>query len=192
MKSILALAVTSAFAANAVLQLGLGLRELVASRRSNTRGPLAPGVAMFASGLLAWPLFFYAIAPLSLAFLEPFLLFPFCSLISVCVESLFQRTRTNRGQAPSNAALSSFDGLSFGSAYLTLRYASSPAEAAAVSAGAALGFLSCALLLDSIRRRAEIEAVPFHLRGAPLILISAGLLALISLFATAALFAALG
>ncbi len=190
MKNLLTLAATSAFAANAVLQFGLGLRELVASRKSNTRGPLAPAVAMFASGVLSWPIFAYAIAPLSLGFLEPFLLFPFSSLVSVCVEGLFGRLRTKPVVGPSNSALASYDGLAFGSAYLCLRYAPTAAAAAAVALGAALGFLGCALLLDSIRHRSEIEAVPVRLRGAPLILISAGLLALLSVFVSAVLFSA--
>jgi len=192
MKDLLSLAVVSAFAANAVLQFGLGLRELVSSRKSNTRGPLAPAVAMFASGVLVWPLFAYALSPLTLGFLEPFLLFPICSLVSVGVEQLFIQNRGKTVTSPSNGALSAFDGLAFGSAYLSLRYASTPIEAVAVSLGASLGFLACALLLDSIRRRAEIEAVPLRLRGAPLILISTGLLALLSAFATLALFSALG
>ena len=192
MKSLLTLAATSAFAANAVLQFALGLRELIASRKANTRGPLAPAVAMFASCVLAWPLFAYAVAPLSLGFLVPFLLFPFSSLVSVCVEGLFERLRAKAVKGPSNAALGSYDGLAFGSAYLCLHYAPTPAAAAAVAFGAALGYLGCALLLDSIRRRSEIEAVPVRLRGAPLILISAGLLALLSIFVSAALFSALG
>ncbi len=191
MKHLLTLAVTSAFAANAVLQLGLGLRDLVASRKTNTRGPLVPAVAMFASGVLAWPLFAYAIAPLSLGYLERFLLFPFTVLVGVCVEGLFGRLRP-LGLSPSNSALSAFDGLAFGSAYLCLRYAATAMEAAFVALGASLGYLFCAALLDSIRRRAEVEAVPARLRGAPLILISAGLLALLSLFVASALFAALG
>lgn len=191
MKDLLSLAVVSAFAANAVLQFGLGLRELVASRKSNTRGPLAPAVAMFASGVLVWPFFSYALSPLTLGALESFLLFPICSLVSVCAEQLFIQNR-GKTTSPSNGALSAFDGLAFGSAYLTLRYASTPIEAVAVSLGASLGFLACALLLDSIRRRAEIEAVPLRLRGAPLILISTGLLALLSAFASLALFSALG
>ena len=191
MKQLLTLAVTSAFAANAVLQLGLGLRDLVASRKANTRGPLVPAVSMFVSAVLAWPLFSYAIAPLSLGYLESFLLFPFSALIGVCVEGLFARLRPT-GLSPSNSALSAFDGLAYGSAYLCLRYAATAVEAVFVALGASLGFLFCALLLDSIRRRAEVEAVPERLRGAPLILISAGLLALLSLFGAAALLAALG
>jgi len=192
MRNLLSLAVVSAFAANAVLQLGLGLRELVASRKSNTRGLAAPATAMFASGLLAWPLFAYAVAPLSLGVLEPFLLFPLCSLVSVCAERLFQRPLAKTGSGPSNGALSSFDGLAFGSAYLCLRYASNVIEAVVVSLGASIGFVACALLLESIRRRAKIEPVPSSLRGAPLILISASLLALLSGVATAILFSALG
>jgi Na+-translocating ferredoxin:NAD+ oxidoreductase RnfA subunit len=63
--------------------------------------------------------------------------------------------------------------------FLTGRMALNFVEALCIIFGFSLGYLLSSLIVGAIAKRAEVEKVPATLRGAPLVLISEGLLALV-------------
>jgi electron transport complex protein RnfA len=87
--------------------------------------------------------------------------------------------------------ISGYDGLVPLALLLTLNVGITLAEAAVLAFGFALGILLAALILNEIRRRSALEAVPHFLRGTPLTLISMGLLSLIFSSASVMFFNAL-
>jgi electron transport complex protein RnfA len=76
--------------------------------------------------------------------------------------------------------VTSYDGLGAAALFITMNAASRFVEAAVLSAGFSLGLLLSLLILREIRRRSRMEAVPRFLRGSPLVLVSMGLLSLVS------------
>lgn len=192
MTDLFALAFTAAVSGNAVLQMGFGFRS--ASRRASlgTADRYIPAAASFAAALVCWALFTYALAPLSLGALEPLLLFPLASAVSLGIDKL---AAASLGKAPypiEDSALSAFDGLAFAASWLAIRLASGFPQALAVASGAALGILACSAALHAVAERADTEAVPRSLRGTPLNLIAASLLSLASLLVARSIFAASG
>jgi electron transport complex protein RnfA len=129
-------------------------------------------------------------------FLESFLLLPAALLVSAVLELVFiyffpggKFTRDSFGKANrghfrpglirDGLSRYSCNGLAPASLFLTLRLAVSPADALVLSLGFSLGCLTAALILREISKRSSLEAVPIAFRGAPLTLISMGLLSLI-------------
>ena len=193
MTALIILAVTASVAANSVVQLALGVDLVVSAASRGRRRLLVPAAAMLFSGLLCWPLFAYVLSPLALGFLEPLLLFPLASLVSVVTERVMAGRHSGPAAKSEGAsAYAAFGGLAYGSAWLSFRLSSSMLDVLVVSVSCAAGFIVSGVLLDGIRHRSLIEGVPRTLRGMPLVLISAGLLALLSSFVASAAFTALG
>jgi electron transport complex protein RnfA len=180
-------------------------------------GISSPGwIVAFVTALLLWFFFTYALIPPAFGFLESFLLLPSTLIVSTALNLIFVyffpggKITLNPGgrlKRPSfafrrlieGASLagelfsgSSCNGLAFASLFMTLRLALTPAEALAMTLGFSLGALLAALILREINRRSSLEAVPELLRGAPLTLISMGLLSLIFASASAILLRVLG
>jgi electron transport complex protein RnfA len=82
--------------------------------------------------------------------------------------------------------------LAVASLFLSLRLAVSLEDALVLSLGFSLGALAAALILREISKRSSLEAVPGTFRGAPLALISMGLLSLIFSSVSAIFLRALG
>jgi electron transport complex protein RnfA len=155
------------------------------------------------SVFVLWLFFTYVLTPLALGFLESFLLFPLCAAACAALELLFSK-QTNAASAedapegnraaelpahlrgvaarrgfPVLTSISAYNGLALAALLITLRLASSPAEALALTLGLSLGRMAAVLILREIYKRSCLETVPRILRGFPLILISMGLLSLI-------------
>jgi electron transport complex protein RnfA len=164
----------------------------------------SPGwIVLFATTLLLWFFFTYVLIPPASGFLESFLLLPSTLIVSTALNLVFAyffpggKITLNPGvrlRRPSFAfrrliesadlsgglfSGSSGNGLALASLFMTLRLAISPAEALALTLGFSLGALLAAMILREINRRSSLEAVPELFRGAPLTLISMGLLSLI-------------
>ena len=78
------------------------------------------------------------------------------------------------------SAYTAYDGLVPASFMITFALAENFAGAVVLSLFFALANLAAMLILNEIRRRSALEWVPRCLRGSPLILISMGLLSLLS------------
>jgi electron transport complex protein RnfA len=174
---------------------------------------------LFASSLILWLFFTYVLSLPAFGFLESFLLFPATMAVSTVLELVcayffpggkftLENSREARqaiwgdfslwdlikraGLNNAGIASSSYNGLALASLLLTLRLALSFAGALALTLGFSLGALLAALILREISKRSALEAVPALLRGAPLTLISMGLLSLIFSAVSAILLRVLG
>jgi electron transport complex protein RnfA len=158
---------------------------------------------VFATALLLWFFFTYVLIPPAFGFLESFLLLPSTLIVSTALSLVFsyffpggkitlktaahlerpsfafRKLIKSAGLSGGLFSGSSCNGLALVSLFMTLRLALTPAEALAVTLGFSLGALLAALILREINRRSSLEAVPETFRGAPLTLISMGLLSFI-------------
>jgi len=184
---LLALAVFAGLSMNLVLQLGIGMREIAFDeKRVPTAGAAPSGIglrlcAFFASVMVLWLAFSSARSLLPLGFLEYVLVFP-ASFLFFSARDRFARLFMPRligagGVLWRDAA---GDGAFAGAAlFVMLSVAGGFLDAAALSLGFAAGALLAAAIVSEIKKRAEMEAVPRRLRGAPLALVAMGLLSLV-------------
>jgi electron transport complex protein RnfA len=180
MSTLAALAVFSGISLNLLLQLGLGIRDLGSKADQSVRISLSQWGILFLSVILLWVFFTYALSPLSLGFMEYFLVFPLTAMAGRGLELLLRRLFPSRTSAKTLfPVMSSYDGMVIAALVLTLRLALSFVQALTLSLGFSLGGLVSTLVLHGVHRRSSIETVPRSLRGIPLLLISMGLLALI-------------
>ena len=186
------LAVFSGLSMNLVLQLGLGLKELITdenpdyAKNTNAKGVLAGLGILFLSNFFLWLVFsFVRSLPLGLA--EYFLLFPASYLFFSVIESLSNQSASFKKIAGIFVFWNVFrtSALVTAALFITLNVAGNMAEAAVLSLGFTAGIALAVAIAGEIRRRSEMEAVPRFLRGGPLVLVSLGLLSLV--FSSAAL-----
>jgi electron transport complex protein RnfA len=124
--------------------------------------------------------FNYCFAPLSMHYLQYFLLFPLAVLLSRFFEKLFFNKKLS--SAPKALPLSASDaygGMIVIQTMLTLLLSNSVYQAFVLSLFFPLGVFLVTMLLSAIQFRARSEKTPKIVRGLPLILISAGLLGII-------------
>lgn len=184
----------TAAAANAFLNFGFGVRILVSPRgKADYSRSLAPAAAIGLSGLIVWPLFNVVLAPLALGYLESILLVPFAVLVSTTAERLVGfASKDGKSHDCGLSAVSAYDGLTYAASFFVLRLSAGFLDAFWFSLGAVAGYLVCEVALRAIRERSDIEPVPRFLRGTPLMLIAAALMAVLSSFLAAAAYSALG
>ncbi|MCL2192386.1 MAG: hypothetical protein FWB78_03185 [Treponema sp.] len=204
---LLMLAVSAGLSMNLVLQLGLGIREIalaerfasegngIAQRLSRPNLPLRLS-AFFVSALLLWLLFSFARSLLPLGFLEYVLVFPVSIMVSHGWEYLFDhympgRSGSNGGGAKTSDVFTGGAPMA-ATVFVTLAIAGSFVEALVLSIGFMFGTLLAIVVIAEIRRRAQMEAVPRWLRGAPLSIVAMGLLSLVFSFAAIMFFEVLG
>jgi len=188
--SFLALAVFAGMSANLVLQMGLGMGEIALAedgpRRGNAAGLLARFLVFLVSVLAPWAVF----RLLPLGFAGYLLAFPAALLASDGCRLLLGRFLP--GLAPASGA-DGEPGSSYAAGatlFMTLALAGNFAEALVLALAFAAGMSFAFAAVAGIRRRARMHAVPRGLAGAPLALVSMGLLSLV-LSAAAAMFLAL-
>jgi Na+-translocating ferredoxin:NAD+ oxidoreductase subunit A len=178
--SYLSIVLTSVFSANALLVYGLG--ACPAFRRDGNK-PLVSIVSLvvvnlFASGIF-WAFRVLALAPLHLEALEAIVyaivvapLIKYLARALVASESPFL---SRVGTSVDESALSC---LVFGLALLIARRGYSLPEALLASLSSAIGYWAAIVLLDAIRERLELSALPESFKGKPALLLSAGLMAM--------------
>jgi electron transport complex protein RnfA len=190
-----ALGVFSSLSVNLLLHFGLGMQGLRSPQDEKYPFPLLESAVIFLSVIVLWLFFTFILAPLKLGFFRYILLFPLSAPVCIAAEWLLDRfvwRHTGRGESMAETPLlfqgiSAYDGMVPLALLLTLNLAFTFMEAVILSLGFALGILLSILILNEIRRRSTMEAVPQFLRGIPLTLISMGLLSLI-FTSTAAIF----
>jgi electron transport complex protein RnfA len=194
-----------------------GAGSISPAHKRDWGGIRSPGwLVVFATALLLWFFFTYLLIPPAFGFLESFLILPATLIVSTTLNLVFAYFFPGgkitlrppvRLQRPSFAfrrlieganlsgelfSGSSCNGLALASLVMTLRLALTPVEALALTLGFSLGALLAAVILREINRRSSLEAAPELFRGAPLTIISMGLLSLIFSSVSAILLRVLG
>jgi len=191
------LAVFSALSLNLLLQFALGTAGAAGDigHKANTKRelPIIQFCIFFVSTLVLWVFFNYLLPGFLSGFSVYFLFFPLSAIVCMGLELFVERGLPRiypkfTGLKKSFSAVTAYDGLIPASLIITSIVAETFTDALVISLSFALGNLAAMLTLNEINRRSALEYVPKHLRGAPLILISMGLLSLISAFAAGIFF----
>jgi Na+-translocating ferredoxin:NAD+ oxidoreductase subunit A len=178
--SYIGIIVTAAFASNALLTYGLG--GIPEGRRSDS-GSLAAALALafvdaIASGLL-WAIHRLVLAPLGLESLDVL----FFAIVAVPLLKFVARLASgSSGNLMARIGTRSEElivgSLVFGIALLSSRSDYALPEALVAGAASGLGYWLAEFFLEALRERLELSDLPFAFKGAPAMLISAGLMAL--------------
>ena len=183
-----ALAVFSGLSLNLLLSFALGAAgvagDALPKGETKRQLPLFQLCLLFVSVIFLWVFFTFIIPSPWMGFTVYFLFFPLSALVCIalefCVERLFSKAEAPFRVKKVFSALTAYEGLVPVSLIITFTLAGSFSGAVVLALFFAIGNLAAILILNEIRRRSTLEWVPRHLRGSPLILISMGLLALIS------------
>jgi len=187
------MAVFSGLSLNLLLQFGLGTAGVASDtghRTEAARGiPFTQFFILFISVIFLW-MFFNYLLPASLrSFPEYFLFFPFSALVCMGFEFLGERVFPKllpqifsrfKGIRKTFNAFTAYEGLVPASLMIAFAVAGNFAGAFILALFFAIGNILATVILNEIRRRSALESVPRYLRGSPLILISMGLLSLVS------------
>jgi electron transport complex protein RnfA len=197
MINIAGLAVFSGLSLNLLLQFALGTAGAASDTGNKTNAkrelPLIQFCIFFVSTLFLWVFFKYLLSGFWRGFSEYFLFFPLSAIVCMGLELFVERVLPRifpkfKGLKKSFSAITAYDGLIPVSLIITFIAAETFTDTLVIALSFALGNLAAMLTLNEISRRSTLEWVPKYLRGTPLILISMGLLSLISTFAAGIFF----
>lgn len=190
--SYLGIILTSIFASNALLTYGFGsIPERERKGSTSLVSALALACVNVVASALLWLIHSLVLAPLELASLDIL----FFALIAVplikFIARLAQQGSIKRdsllfklGERSDDLVVGS---LVYGIALLSARSGYSLPEAAAAATASGLGYWLSQFLLEAVRERLELSDLPTPFRGAPAMLLSAGLMALAFMGVDAAL-----
>lgn len=178
--SYLTIVLTSVFAANAFLAYGLGICPAFRKEKRGLGTQLvALGLVSFLASGLYWLGRTYVLHPLDLEALGPVvyavLIAPLLKYLSRFIASSGRQPFVRIGAAADEAVTSC---LVFGLALLMAKADYGFVEALAATLAACLGYWLALAILGSIRDRLELSSLPASFRGAPALLLSAGLMAM--------------
>jgi len=187
------LAVFSGLSLNLLLQFALGAAgaagDTFPKGETRRRLPYFQLGVLFVSVLFLWIIFTYVFPPSWKGFSEYFLFFPLSALICIGLELLRERIFPKFGPVTRVfSAFTAYDGLAPVSLIITFAVAANFAGAFVLVLFFVIGNMAAMLALNEIRRGSTLEWVPRFIRGSPLILISMGLLSLISVSAAVVCF----
>jgi electron transport complex protein RnfA len=175
----MALVFFAALSLNLLLNFALGIREMISRERSPVVNLYYPWIIMFLVPVLLWIVFALILRPLG-GLLDYVLLFPLAVLGSLGLEKFLFQLFPTLGENPEVFKFgSSYNSLSVASLVLTLHFAFDFGEALLLSFAFAAGGLLSYLIIKEIQKRSFLEAIPYGLRGTPILLISMGVLSLI-------------
>jgi Na+-translocating ferredoxin:NAD+ oxidoreductase subunit A len=186
------LAIFSGLSLNLLLQFALGTAGAVADtghkKNAKRELPLIQFCILFVSMIFLWVFFEYFLPAFWRGFSEFFLFFPLSALVCMGLERLIERILPRifskfKGMRKSFSAITAYDGLVPASLIIIFIAAEAFTDVLVIALFFVLGNLTAMLTLNEISRKSSLERVPKFLRGTPLILVSMGLLSLISIFA---------
>ena len=189
MITLAALAIFSGLSLNLLLSFALGTAgvagDTLPKGQTTRQIPFFQLGIHFVSIIFLWAFFTIVLRPAWRGFSEYFLFFPISALACIGLESIGERLARKIAPKAGSllkvySALTAYDGLVLVSLILTVALADSFAGALIIALFFVLGNLAAMLILNEIRRRSTLEWVPRYLRGSPLVLISMGLLSLVS------------
>ena len=187
------IAVFSGLSLNMLLQFGLGTAG--AASDTGFKGeikreiPFIQFFILFISVLFLWMFFNYLLPASWRSFPEYFLFFPLSALVCMGFELLVERLFLKllpglfsgfKGIRKTFNAFTAYEGLVPASLMIAFTVAGNFAGAFILSLFFAIGNMLAMVILNEIRRRSALESVPRYLRGSPLILVSMGLISLVS------------
>lgn len=179
MKEIVLLSLGIGLISNALLSFGMGIKALQNRSGSVLHMPYSRVIILFISIPVLWLFISYALGSLGLYYLEILLLFPLTVMLSIALRVLVKYIFPKYDDNEQKSVYSGYDGLVLLGSFLALRLAHTFIEALFVSLGFSFSYLLIVFLLGQIIKRSSVEAIPDFLRGIPIVLISAGLLAMI-------------
>jgi Na+-transporting NADH:ubiquinone oxidoreductase subunit NqrE len=179
MSQIALFAILAAVSLNLVLHTGLGIKEVYQDVHSPFSGSLLRWVSLFVVVFLLWLLWTFVFSPLSLGFFDVIFIFPLCALALYVIDEYVSKYKSLTRFHKNNNVISLSIPLCVFSLFMTLRLASTVAEAALLSLFFSAGCVLASLILNSILLRMMSEPVSKKITGVPLTFISNGLLALI-------------
>jgi Na+-translocating ferredoxin:NAD+ oxidoreductase RnfA subunit len=181
MNEIVQCAILALLFLNLGLHTGLGIKEIYRDIDASLRGPLIRCAVLSVVVFLFWLLWTFVFTPLSLGFFDTVFIFPFCVLALYAIDEyvLKQKFHEELFYDETPAFSSSPIPLCVISLFMTLRLASSVAEAAIFSLSFSAGSVLSVLILGSIHLRVQSEPISKKISGLPVIFISNGLLAFI-------------
>jgi len=196
MISIMILAVFSGLSLNLLLQFALGTAGAAADKLHNgdkvpRELPLIQLGFLFISVFFLWIFFNFFFPSKWRGFLEYFLYFPVSALLCMGLELLGDRVIPSLSEKTSwpvdrikkvYSAFTAYDGLVLFALVITSFVARNFTDAFFLAFFFAVGNMVAMLILNEIRRKSALERIPRYLRGSPVVLISMGLLSLISAF----------
>jgi electron transport complex protein RnfA len=197
MVHIAGLAVFSGLSLNLLLQFALGTAGAAADTRHKPNAkkelPLIQFCILFVSVIFLWIFFEYLLPAFWIGFSEYFLFFPLSALVCIGLELFVERVLPRifpkvKGIRKSFSAITAYDGLVPASLIIAFIAAGTFTDVLVIALFFVLGNMAAMLTLNEIARRSALERVPKYLRGTPLILVSMGLLSLISTFAAGIFF----
>lgn len=193
---LLMLAVFSGLSMNLILQFGLGLKGIALDANAGRQWLPSGAIILCITTIFLWLFFTFIRSVLFLGLFEYVVLFPASYLVFTILEYFFNRFIRKNGKSKGETfpLSNSCAGAVFAGAalFMTLNTADSFSEALSLSFGFSCGTALVFIAAGEIRRRAEMEAVPRWLRGAPLALIAMGLLSLVFSSGALMLFGVLG
>ena len=187
------MAVFSGLSLNLLLQFGLGTAGAASDTGHKTEAkreiPFTQFFILFVSVFFLWMFFNYLLPASFRGFPEYFLFFPLSALVCMGCEFLGERVFPKllpqafmhfKGSIKTFNAFTAYEGLVPASLMIAFAVVGNLAGAFVLALFFAIGNMLATIILNEIRRKAALESVPRYLRGSPLILISMGLLSLIS------------
>jgi len=190
MSLLLGFAVFAGLSLNLLLQFALGTAgaagDIGYKTEARKRIPYIQLSILFLSPFFLWVFFAYLIPNQWKGFSEFFLFFPLSALLCIGFELLGKKILAKAFQSSMEikkvfSAFTAYEGLVPASLIITFLVANNAISAFVLTLFFAVGNMTAMLILNEIRRRSTLERVPHYLRGSPLILISMGLLSLISI-----------
>lgn len=176
-----AIIITFALVDNALLSRLLGVCPDI-TEQGRMRGAVQIGVAMTVlmtvSSVAAWAVETIVLAPLGLSFLQTplfvFLVIGLAFLLELLATKVIPRFTPAPGFSMAEVGINS---ASLGIVLVVTRSELGGLESLVAGFAAGAGYFLVTAMMNAIRERLEVEQVPRSLRGFPLHLISAGLLA---------------
>jgi electron transport complex protein RnfA len=173
----------SAFTMNLVLQCALGIKGIVESKNTANMLFYIKLGTIFVAVILLWVIIYgvKSIIPGMYIFV---LLFPVSYMVYNGIEFLIFRFVLKKDSKDDNS-IDFPGGICAVIVFICVNLAGNFAQVSLLSFGFCTGILIIFIILEEIRKRAALEAVPCFLRGKPLVLVAMGLLSLV--FTTASL-----
>jgi len=174
----LMLVIFSAFTINLTLQCALGLKGTSVQGNYGKTTLLIRLLIVFTAVFLLWFLFSVILNSIFTGTLIFILIFPLSYMVYSGLEYLVFNYLI-KGNTLDESFLSFPEGITAVAVFICVNMADGFLDALLLSFGFTFGILLVTLIISEIRKRAELEAVPRFMRGAPLVLVTMGLLSLI-------------
>lgn len=176
---------------NLVLQCALSIEGVADSKKPVDLSTIIKSIIVFVCIVFLWFILSKGLYSLASGLFIYVLIFPVSAMVYGGFEYIVFRYILKK-DAKNESIFSFPGGITAVAVFVCINIANNILETLALSIGFTAGMLLVYLIIIEIRRRAALEAVPFFLRGKPLVLIAMGLLSLIFYTASLLLFRMIG